>query len=260
MLVKAIPMAPDSGLTPPPSNPEPPAGDTPRLASAAALAELSRIDLRRDDLEAVLHRIADLARSTVPGADEVSVSLVGRKGKATTPAHTGAMALQADEAQYAQASGPCVDAAEGGQLVLVEDMTTEQRWPQYVARARAAGVLSSLSVPLPVQESLTGALNIYSRSVGAFGPEAVEAAQGFASYAAVAVANAQLYETTAALAHQMEEAMASRAIIEQAKGLIMGQRRCSADEAFRVLVDASSRSNRKLRDVAADLLAAVREK
>ena len=74
------------------------------------------------------------------------------------------------------------------------------------------------------------------------------------------MANAQLYETTVALAHQMEEAMASRAIIEQAKGLIMGQRRCSADEAFRVLVDASSRSNRKLRDVAAHLLAAVQEK
>ena len=116
---------------------------------------------------------------------------------------------------------------------------------------------SSLSIPLPVQETVTGALNIYSRTPHAFDEQTLEMATAFAGYAAVAVANAQLYETAAALASQMQQAMESRAVIEQAKGLIMGQRRCTPEEAFQLLTQASSRSNRKLRDVAADLIAST---
>jgi GAF domain-containing protein len=222
---------------------------------AEALAELARIDLRTDDLSAVLQRVADLAQKSLPGADAVSVSLIGAKS-GVTPAYTAQLALDADESQYEE-GGPCVDAAEGGAPVRMDDIDSEERWPTYVPRARAAGVGSSLSVPLPVQEAVTGALNIYSRTPHSFDDGTVDLANAFAGYAAVAIANSQLYETTAALARQMQQAMESRAIIEQAKGLIMGQRRCSADEAFQLLVSASSRSNRKLRDVAADLIAST---
>ena len=78
----------------------------------------------------------------------------------------------------------------------------------------------------------------------------MELARTFASYAAVAVANAQLFASTAQLARQMEEAMASRAAIEQAKGILMGSLKCTPDEAFDVLVRHSQNSNRKLRDIA----------
>jgi len=78
--------------------------------------------------------------------------------------------------------------------------------------------------------------------------------QTFAGYAAVALANAHLYDTTANLAQQMQAAMDSRAVIEQAKGIIMGDRRCTADEAFAILTRLSQDSNRKLRDIAAALV------
>jgi transcriptional regulator with GAF, ATPase, and Fis domain len=185
------------------------------------------------------------------------VSLIPARGRGVTPAFTGDLALDADEWQYENEGGPCVEAAQGGGVVRVDDMTTEERWPGYIPKARRAGVGSSLSVPLPVQEAVNGALNLYSRDPHAFGQEDEELALAFAGYAAVAVANAQLYESTAALAKQMEEAMASRAVIEQAKGLIMGQRRCTADQAFQILVSASSRSNRKLRDVAAEIVSSA---
>ena len=223
---------------------------------ASALAELARIDLREADLVHVLDRVAELAKAAVPGADEVSVSLV-RGDRAETPAATADLATTCDEMQYVRGDGPCLAAARAAGVVLVEDMRAEPRWPCYAREAAAAGAGSSLSLGLPVQEHVAGALNIYSRRPHAFDEPAIELARGFAGYAAVAIANSQLYETTAALARQMEEAMASRAVIEQAKGLIMGQRRCSAEAAFELLVQASSRSNRKLRDVAADLIGAV---
>ena len=222
-----------------------------------AFAELARIDLRTHDLAFVLGRVAELAKATVPGADEVSVSILVDGG--TTPAFTGTMARDADERQY-QAGGPCVQAAETGEPVLMNDIAIEERWPDYTPTAARVGIASSMSMPLPTQRAVQGAINLYSRRRDAFDEDALALAETFAGYAGIAIANAHLYEATASHARQMEQAMASRAVIEQAKGLIMGQRRCTADEAFQVLARASQRSNRKLRDIAAEIVQAAQRR
>jgi transcriptional regulator with GAF, ATPase, and Fis domain len=115
-------------------------------------------------------------------------------------------------------------------------------------------VCSSLSIGLPIQEAVVGALNVYGTKPDAFDDDAITLAQTFAGYAAVAMANAHLYDTTATLAHHMQAAMENRAVIEQAKGIVMGERRCTADEAFAILVKVSQDTNRKLRDVTATLV------
>ena len=107
-----------------------------------------------------------------------------------------------------------------------------------------------MSVGIPVVAQLSGALNIYSTDLAAFDADAIALAEAFAGYAAVALANAHLYETTSALAKQMAEAMGSRAVIEQAKGILIAQQGVHPDEAFRMLARASQSSNRKLRDIA----------
>jgi GAF domain-containing protein len=112
-------------------------------------------------------------------------------------------------------------------------------------------------MPLPVQRNVTGARNFYASRTDAFDEEAITLAETFAGHAAVAVANAHLYETTAALAEQMRQAMQSRAVIEQAKGIIMRERNCTADEAFNILVQLSQQSHRKLREVAQMLVEQV---
>jgi GAF domain-containing protein len=131
----------------------------------------------------------------------------------------------------------------------------DDRWPQWARRAADAGVRSALAVGLPIDRLVTGALNVYSTAPDAFDPDAVAVARTFAGYAAVTVANAHSHGAQAALVEQLQAAMTSRAVIEQAKGIIMRDRRCTADEAFRVLSAASRNSNRKLRDVAAALVA-----
>jgi AmiR/NasT family two-component response regulator len=115
-------------------------------------------------------------------------------------------------------------------------------------------VNSSLSIGLPVYEAVNGALNLYATKPENFDEDAIILAETFAGYAAVALANAHLYDVTASLAQHMQAAMRNRAVIEQAKGIIMGERRCTADEAFRILSKLSQDTNRKLRDVAAALV------
>jgi GAF domain-containing protein len=202
----------------------------------------------------VLSRVAQLAQRTVPGADEVSVTMV-RGSLAETAAYTGHLALTLDEWQYQRGTGPCLEAAAGHATVSVPDLADEPRWPDWARHAVAAGARSSLSVGLPIEEQVDGALNLYGVRDAAFDDDAVVLAETFAGYAAVALANASLYGVTAKLARQLQTAMASRAVIEQAKGIIMGSRRCSPDEAFAILTRISQDSNRKLRDVAAALVA-----
>jgi GAF domain-containing protein len=228
--------------------------DSDPLDPTEAFAELSRIKLSDTDLNGVLNKIADLAKRTIAGADEVSVTLVQGK-KAHTAVFTGEMSVRMDESQYATGHGPCLDASASGETFSVPEMAVEHRWPDWAEIAADAGVNSSLSIGLPVQETVTGALNIYSAEPKAFDDDAVILAQTFAGYAAVALANAHLYATTAALAQQMQAAMESRSVIEQAKGIIMGDRRCTPDEAFQILTKLSQDTNRKLRDVAAALVA-----
>ena len=218
-----------------------------------AFAELGRIKLGDMAVDDVLHRIAELAKRTLPGADEVSVTLV-RGDRARTAAFTGDLALRLDETQYERGHGPCLDASATAATLSLPDMDREPRWPDFADRARAAGCRSSLSIGLPVQDPVSGALNVYATGPAAFDDDAVVLAQTFSGYAAVALANAHLYDAQATLARQMQVAMESRAVIEQAKGIIMGERRCSADEAFRILSRLSQDANRKLRDVAAALV------
>ena len=225
-----------------------------RLDPSAAFAEIGRINLAENDLPGVLNRVAELARRTVPGADEVSVTLV-RERAAETAAYTGQLALTLDEWQYRQGTGPCLKAATEQATVSVPDLAGNERWPDWAAHAVAAGARSSLSVGLPIEEKINGALNLYGVQKAAFDDDAVQLAETFAGYAAVALANANLYGVTAQLTRQLQTAMASRAVIEQAKGIVMGRRRCTADEAFAILTKMSQDSHRKLRDVAEALVA-----
>jgi len=137
-------------------------------------------------------------------------------------------------------------------------MRTEDRWPDYTARVVGAGVLASMSVPLPLQTQVLGALDVYSRTAHAFAAEEAQAmAEELAGYLAVSTANALVHADSAREVEQMRAAMATRAVIEQAIGIIMAMERCGAESAFAVLRRASQGRNIKLREVAAELVARV---
>jgi GAF domain-containing protein len=184
-------------------------------------------------------------------ATDVSTTIVGRRGPYTA-AFTGDIALDLDQKQYEQQDGPGLQAATEQTTVLVHDTAVDTRWNGWPARSGAGSVLS---IGLPILDDVGGALNLYGRSSEAFDRDAVRAAQTFAGHAAVTLVNAHLYDRTAGFAQHMQSAMESRAVIEQAKGIIMGERRCTPEDAFGVLTTMSQHANRKLRDVAATIVA-----
>jgi GAF domain-containing protein len=223
-------------------------------------AELGRLVLGNQPLPELLAQVAELAKQLMPSGTEVSVTLVQGE-HATTPAFTGQVAKDLDETQYAYGFGPCLSAAEGAANVQIHDTANEDRaqWQPFAQAAHGKGVRSTLSVGLPVQQRVIGALNVYSPRPDAFDEQSVELMELFAAHAAVAVANAALFASATHRAEQLQIAMASRAVIEQAKGILMAQRRCTAEEAFDVLVVASQRANKKLREIATAIVESVHE-
>ncbi|SNS56444.1 GAF domain-containing protein [Geodermatophilus pulveris] len=219
--------------------------------------DLSRVVLADRGLAEVLGEVTDIAARSIPGAESTSITLV-RDDRGFTAAHTGELALTADELQYERGYGPCLDAARAGVVLRIDDMTTEQRWPDYVRRVVEVGVRSSLSTPLPYQGSTVGALNVYSTHPEAFASEESRvAARAVAEAVAVAVVNADAQDRVTEHARNMGLAMETRAVIEQAKGVLMAQRGVDAEKAFDILREASQRYNRKLRDIAVGIVAAT---
>jgi GAF domain-containing protein len=224
------------------------------------LRDLSRVVLVGRPLTDVLTEITTIAARGIPGAEATSITLL-RDEKAFTAAYSSDLALAADELQYEHGYGPCMDAGRGGVLLRVDDMQTEQRWPDYVAHVnRTSPIRSSLSVPLPYQGSSIGALNNYSTKPGAFAsPDSLRAGSDAAEAVAVVVANADAHAQLFDQARNMRIAMESRAVIEQAKGVLMAQRHVSAEQAFEILREASQRYNRKLREIAAGIVEGTQE-
>jgi GAF domain-containing protein len=217
----------------------PDVGGEPSRDPRSAFAELSKIMLGEQQLSETLARVAELAKQTIPGAAEVSVTLL-HDDKVATVVFTGSLAAQLDERQYEAGFGPCVDAALSGTTIAIENTADSPIYPDFARIARRFGVTRTLSTGLPVQRRTIGALNIYGADEAAFDEATSELATAFASYAAVALANADLYASTANLAANLQRALDSRAVIDQAKGILIRDHRISPDAAFDLLVQLSN--------------------
>jgi GAF domain-containing protein len=220
-----------------------------------ALERLGQLSLREMSMDFLLQTVADLAKTVMPGNPEASVTLVV-KDHPTTVATTGRLALDLDERQYERGHGPCLHAARTGELTEIGDTRTDPRWPDYMPRAAEHGNLSSLSVPLAIDEDeqVAGALNIYAREPHAFDEDSRTAATRFGPYAAVAAGNLYAFQSARDMAANLQTALETRGVIDQAKGILMDRHKLTADQAFQALAQMSMKSNRKLRAVAEDLV------
>jgi hypothetical protein len=153
--------------------------------------------------------------------------------------------------------GPCLTAIRTGQVASVEDTALGGQWAEFGARAAAEGVGSSLSVPLAVGNMQVGALNLYAPGAGAFCETRLRWARGVASAVSGVLALAASQAEQARQVEDLRAALVTRAVIDQALGIIMAQQRCTSDEAFDILRRASQSRNVKLRDVAAGIVTGI---
>lgn len=225
----------------------------PNEALTASLRALSQFLLGDQTPREGLLRVAQLGESALKGARATGVTLLD-DGQPKTFAFTAAKATEVDQLQYKEGDGPCLTAYRHKKVIRVDSNRTEERWPEFTRRAVEKGVLSSLSVPLVVDDRGIGALNFYGHTEHAFSAQDESTGIAFGEQAAVIMANAQAYWGARDHIRNLDEAMRSRAVIEQAKGILMARSNVDQDEAFDMLRRASQRENRKLRDVAGELV------
>jgi transcriptional regulator with GAF, ATPase, and Fis domain len=214
--------------------------------------ELARLLLSEESVSGLLDILLKISISAVPGVQGASISQVlGDSERLETSNASSPEIRFVDEGQYQDGDGPCVEAIRSGHEVRVS--LPMDRSPTFAARARRAGVSSVLSLPLQVQTRTTGDLNLYSIGGAAVSEAGSQMARALAEQAAMVLANAGALASAELAKQHLEEALNTRDLIGQAKGILMARQGVTAQEAFDVLRRASQRSGRKLRDIAVEV-------
>lgn len=222
-----------------------------RLDEAADhLAELAEVLTAEEEVGRVLQRSVDQLVESVPGADMASVTVLsGDAGETVASSNERVWAIDSD--QYATGDGPCLEAARTREVVRVGVEEAHERWPAFARSARAAGVASYLCHPLFIDEEFVGSLNLYSEQPHGFSDFDVALLRLYITAVSAAIANARRYAKARGLAENLGKALESRAVIDQAIGIVMSRRGIGAEQAFDELARESQNNNIKLRELAA---------
>ena len=222
-------------------------GDAIEIGLARQLGELAREMQSEPDLPALLERITKTAVIEIEGAAHACISLF--EGHIVrTQAATDDLVRRVDTRESELNEGPCITSLREAVTVRSDNFEKEERWPRFVAAAMDEGIRSMLAVQLFVEDDNLGALNIYATRPDAFSEHDESIAMLLAVHAAIAMKSS----TTES---NLRIALDSRDMIGQAKGILMERYKINSVEAFHLLVVASQRTHRKLREVAETLAA-----
>ena len=219
----------------------------------ATLQELVGLAVSATGLRGGLTRVAELAEHGLVAVEAVSV-LLGPPGEPWLLVTSSVGAQSGDGLQFGVQAGPSFDAYASGRSVRSPDMTRDPRWPALTGEPGADARRGCWARPLHGTGPAAGVMTFYSGHPEEDGPGSVWAELFARRAEALLVDGAALTEAETAR-EQMQEALHSRAAIDQAKGIIMLVRRCDPDEAFKHLVKLSNTSQRKVRDIAQDIVA-----
>lgn len=216
-------------------------------------AAMSRL-VSQETLSGALADVVSLAAGAVPATVGAGVSLMDERGRRTSAASSSALVERADAVQYELDEGPCLAAWRQQEVVRVHDMDAEPRFPRWSAAAAMLGLGSSLSAPLTAGGTRLGAMKLYAGQKRAFDEASADMLVRFAPIAAVLLANVMAYEQAVTHAGHLKQALVARDTIGMAKGILMAQRNVSDEQAFALLVQQSRKTNRKIRDLADDIV------
>lgn len=230
----------------------PPTATTAEMA--ADVVQMRAILDRNALADTALTTLTGVVSRAVQGADGASVSLQ-RDGRIATVAASNDTVVRMDRHQYDTAQGPCILAAAEGSRVVVPSLADEQRWPDFIPRARSEGIASILSTPVVWADRPTGALNIYSAHEGAFGAREEEIAQGFADLASAFLHDDHPTDPDDAAGHRISDALRSRDVISRAQGVLMHRHGYDAAQAAAMMHRDARATTTTVLDLASELLA-----
>jgi len=221
------------------------------------LAGLQSALLNTESVEQFLHELAVLAARTVSDGMSCGMAVRQRGRAAPVTACSDPLASEADSVQRQAGTGPVMHAMRHARPVRVHDTATDDRWPRFSRQAASLGIRSCCALPLIAEGEPSGVLVLYARRPRAFGPEETLRAEKFARHASGALTLSLRMASCVDQNDQLRSSIVSRAVIDQALGVIMARERCPQDKAFAMLRSASQNTNVKLRDLAATIVTSV---
>lgn len=223
--------------------------DEPREPLEDELSDLAGLLQTDESLEAMLGHVAVIAVRPIPACDAAGVTIF-EHGSVATAAASGPLVQRVDKHQYSADEGPCLESLRTGEVRRSPSLADDTRWPKFRQPTLDEGVVSCLSLPLVIgNHGTAGVLNLYSQN-RAFDEADEQIGRRFMAPASVAVANVRAYAKAHAVIDQLQEALQSRDVIGQAKGIIQAREHRGPDEAFERLRELSQHRNIKLRDLA----------
>jgi GAF domain-containing protein len=222
-----------------------------------ALAELGK--LRFGDLP-IDEGLKEIVRTThsIFDVDGAGLMLTDSEQHLRNVASSDSRLDRLEELQLQHDEGPCITAFEDKQLVCAEDLDEEKRWPTFSRAAVEQGVRAVLASPIPYNRDAIGVVAVLSGKRHPWTPEGELALMAFTDLAALLIATMMHRERQSELATQLQGALDSRAIIEQAKGVLIGREGLSSRSAYERLRQQARTERRKLVDVAADTVRGAR--
>jgi GAF domain-containing protein len=219
----------------------------------AAVREFTGAILNPYDLQELLHRLMGHAVQIVDAAG-AGIMLAGDDGELSFVAASEQRVIDVELLQAQLKQGVCHEAFYVNEIVHMVDAGKDERWPQYTERVVELGLRSVIGIPLNAVGQTIGVINIYREAPGSWSDEEVAAAEILAAMGAGYILNANQMQAQNSLAEQLHSAIESRDLIGQAKGILMARSRMDGDEAFDLLRRWSQDQNRKLRDIAEEVV------
>lgn len=220
-------------------------------------ARMSGFVLSQETVATAVNLVTSLALDTIVGAAGSGVTLVDAEGRRESAGATSELVAEADALQYRLGEGPCLTAVASNELVRIDDLEQDQRWPEWRSASLSLGLRSSLSAPLRAEGRVLGALKVYGERPATFDAGSEELLTRFAQQAAILLANMSTLDRAERLSESLQRALRSRNAIALANGILMERHRLTEEQAFLRLVEGARQNGRELVDEAATVLAST---
>jgi GAF domain-containing protein len=219
----------------------------------AALKGLDRLRYAAGDLQEALRRIVSTTHDLF-SVDGAALMLIDSDLALRNAAVSDSRLEQLESLQVEHGTGPCITAYQEKELISCDDLLEEDRWPDFSADAVAAGLRAVLVSPIPYASDSVGVVAVFSAKPHPWTPEGELALMSFTDLAALAIATTMQSEERGELAGQLQRALDSRVLVEQAKGVLIGRDGSNPRQALEKLRSQARGSRRRLSDVAAEVV------
>jgi GAF domain-containing protein len=224
---------------------------------SGAIGRILGLLLTEEKVDQAVQSLSQAIRDSVPGALGAGVSILDSQARRTSTGFTDSIVEQADSLQYELGQGPCLTAWASEESVLLDDVRTDPRWPEWSAAVSTLPIRSVISAPLMANGHSIGAIKVYASEPSVFDAAVVSLMELFASPAATLLSHIQSAETPKRISEALQTALHSRDLVNRACGILMERHKITHERALQQLILRSRDKGRSLQEVSAELVAGI---